>query len=271
MDQNIAAFVGSIPEFYDRGLGPVLFADYADLMAARVAAVAPSSVLEIAAGTGIVTEALRKRLTATTRITATDLNPPMLDVARQKLEKANGVEFQAVDAQQLPFVDAAFDAIVCQFGIMFYPDRPKSFAEALRVLKPGGHYFFSVWDEHRYNRYAGITHDLVKRTFPVNTPNFYHVPFSCAAIDPIKEMTLEAGFTQLEISVMTIDKTVADLDMFSKGLIFGNPIIGQINERGQTSAETIRGELLSLLKSEFGQMPAQVPLQTLFYRATKPA
>ena len=270
MDKNNAAFVGSIPDFYDRGLGPVIFEDYAVRMADRAAASNPSAVLETAAGTGIVTQAMRRRMPDATRIIATDLNPPMLEVARLKLGADQGVEFQMADAQQLPFADAAFDAVICQFGIMFFPDRARSFREAHRVLKPGGHYHFSVWDAHRYNGFARITDALVKTTFPVDPPLFYAVPFSCAAIDPIKEMVLAAGFEDLQISVATIQKTVADLEMFSKGLIFGNPLLDQIKARGGPTPEAMQRQVFDLLADEFGANPSVIPLQTIFYSATKP-
>jgi SAM-dependent methyltransferase len=270
MDKNNAAFVGSIPDFYDRGLGPVIFEDYATEMADRAAAGAPSTVLETAAGTGIVTQALRRRLPGAARIIATDLNPPMLEVARRKFGEGEGVEFQTADAQSLPFNDNAFDAVVCQFGIMFFPDRVGSFREALRVLKPRGRYHFSVWDSHRYNSFARITDGVVKAAFPVDPPVFYAVPFSCAAIDPIKEMVLEAGFKDLNVTVSTHDKTLSDLEMFSRGLIFGNPLFDQIKARGGVTPEEMQIRVLGLLRGEFGSNPAAVPLQTIFYTATKP-
>jgi ubiquinone/menaquinone biosynthesis C-methylase UbiE len=269
MDNNNAAFVGSIPDFYDRGLGPVIFEDYAARMAHRVAVSSPSVVLETAAGTGIVTQALREVLPSA-RVTATDLNAPMLDVARRKLGHDQGVEFKTADAQQLPFDDKAFDAVVCQFGIMFFPDRPRSFREVFRVLRPGGQYHFSVWDAHRYNSFARITDSLVKATFPIDPPIFYQVPFSCAAIDPIKEMVLDAGFQDLNITVASMRKTGVNLEMFSRGLIFGNPLFDQIKARSGPTPEAIQGQVQDLLTEEFGSDPAVVPLQTIFYSATKP-
>jgi ubiquinone/menaquinone biosynthesis C-methylase UbiE len=270
LDNNAAQFIGSIPEHYDRGLGPVIFADYAADMAARVSAVAPKRVLETAAGTGIVTRALRDRLPEGTELTATDLNAPMLDVARAKFKPGERVSFQTADAQALPFGDAAFDAMVCQFGIMFYPDLPKSYREAWRVLVPGGRYFFSVWDAHRYNGFARITDAIIKQTFPVDPPGFYRVPFSCAAIDPIKQDLQEAGFRDIDIAVVPIDKRVSDLSLFATGLIFGNPVIDQIRARGQATPEAVHAQVVEALGREFGTNPAVVPLQTIFYSAIKP-
>src|SRR5260221_7698003 len=140
MSDQAGNFVGSIPEHYDRGLGPVLFADFADEMAGRVAAFAPRRVLETSAGTGIVTRRLRDLLPPETQIVATDLNPPMLDVARAKFAPGERLEFERADATALPFPDQAFDAVVCQLGVMFFPDKEKSYRDAYRVLAPGGRY-----------------------------------------------------------------------------------------------------------------------------------
>jgi ubiquinone/menaquinone biosynthesis C-methylase UbiE len=137
MSDEATGFVGSIPEYYDRGLGPIFFTDYAEHTAHLVASYAPSRVLETGAGTGIVTRRLRDLLPATTRLIATDLNPPMLDVARKKFHPNEPIEFQQADAMALPFADASFDAVVCQFSAQFFPDKEKSYSEAHRVLAPG--------------------------------------------------------------------------------------------------------------------------------------
>jgi ubiquinone/menaquinone biosynthesis C-methylase UbiE len=125
MSDRAADFTGSIPAFYDHGLGPVFFADFADDIARRAAATAPRRVLEIAAGTGIVTRRLRDMLPPEAHLAATDLNPPMLEVARGKFHPDEMVEFQPADAMALPFPDSSFDVVVCQFGVMFFPDKDK--------------------------------------------------------------------------------------------------------------------------------------------------
>jgi ubiquinone/menaquinone biosynthesis C-methylase UbiE len=131
-------FTGNIPQFYDHGLGPVFFTDFADDIARRAASSAPMRVLELAAGTGIVTRRLRDLLPREARLVATDLNPPMLEVARRKFHSDEMVEFQPADATAPPFADASFDAVVCQFGVMFFPDKGKGHREAHRVLVSGG-------------------------------------------------------------------------------------------------------------------------------------
>jgi ubiquinone/menaquinone biosynthesis C-methylase UbiE len=139
MNSDAASFIGSIPEHYDRCLGPIIFADYAADIA-RAAAYSPARVLETAAGTGIVTRNLRNLLPASAHLTATDLNRPMLEVARFKFGPAEQVELRPADATALPFPDGSFDAALCQFGVMFFPEKDKSFCEIRRVLAPGGRY-----------------------------------------------------------------------------------------------------------------------------------
>ena len=146
MIEQAAHFAGTIPENYDSGLGPHLFVDFAADVARRAAATKPGRVLETAAGTGIVTRMLRDALPGSARLVASDLNPPMLAVARRKFGAAEKIEFQQADATALPFDDGAFDTIVCQFGVMFFHDKDKGYREAYRVLGRGGRYHFNVWD-----------------------------------------------------------------------------------------------------------------------------
>ena len=265
---NTAAFTGSIPEIYDRNMGPVIFADYARLMAERAAALNPKTLLETAAGTGIVTRQLRDRLPASVPITATDLNDPMLDIARRKFRADENLTFQAADAQALPFPDGTFDLAVCQFGIMFYPDKETSFREIHRVLKDGGRYLFSVWDSHAHNPYAALTDTIVRGLFPGDPPRFFQVPFSCAAIDPLKEMLIATGFTEVVVSVMPLTKARVDIDAFAYGLIYGNPLQIEIRERAGLDPDEAVSRLTKALRDRFGEN-ANMPMQTIFYSASR--
>jgi ubiquinone/menaquinone biosynthesis C-methylase UbiE len=269
MSDNSAGFIGNIPQYYDRGLGPMIFADYAAEMAQRVAAGNPARVLETAAGTGIVTRKLRDALPAGTHITATDLNPPMLEVARAKFRAGEQVEFQPADAVALPFADGSFDAVVCQFGLMFFPDKAKSFAEVRRVLAPGGRYALSVWDSHRYNPFGRITHQVAGRFFPADPPQFYSVPFSCHQIDPIKEFLIEAGFTGINAAVVSLDKVIPDVAGFARAAVYGNPLIDQIRSRGGVEPELVVEALVQEYRREFGADPGRMPLQAVLFSATK--
>lgn len=164
-------FAGSIPELYESQLVPMIFATYAADLAKRVAARAPSRVLETAAGTGAVTRAMALVLPADTEIVATDLNQPMLDRAAAT-GTARPVTWQLADAASLPFDDASFDVVVCQFGAMFFPDKPRAFAEARRVLRQGGMLLFNVWDRIEENEFADTVTTALAGLFPSDPPRF---------------------------------------------------------------------------------------------------
>lgn len=270
MSSDAAQFVGSIPQYYDQGLGPMIFVDYAAEMARRVAASGPARVLETAAGTGIVTRQLRNALPAGANLTATDLNPPMLEVARTKFRDGDQVEFQPADAMALPFNDRSFDAVVCQFGVMFFPDKDKSYREVHRVLVPGGLYHFSVWDSHRYNPFGRITHEVVGRLFSTDAPQFYNVPFSCHQIDPIKEALTGAGFTDINAAVVSLQKEIPDTANFARAMVHSNPLIDQIQTRGGVDPERVVEAILQELRREFGADPGRMPLQAIMLSARKP-
>jgi len=153
--QTDTVFAGSIPQFYDQKLGNLLFAPYGADMAARLKSLVAGRLLEIAAGTGIVTRQLAIHLPHAVEIVATDLNQPMLDYAASQPGLAR-VKWEPADAQALPFPSESFDAIVCQFGVMFFPDRGAAYAETRRVLKPGGAFLFNAWDRIEDNEFAEV-------------------------------------------------------------------------------------------------------------------
>lgn len=266
---NDASFIGNIPEHYDRGLGPVIFVDYAADIARRAAACSPARVLETAAGTGIVTRGLRDLLPAGASLTATDLNPPMLELARKKFQPGENVDFRPADATDLPFPDAGFDAAVCQFGLMFFPEKDKAYRETHRVLAPGGHYLFNIWDAHRYNPFGRIAHEVTASFFPSDPPQFYKVPFSYNQIDPIKESLLDAGFTDIEIAVLKREKEIPDIALFAQGIVYGNPLIDQIRARGGVDPERVVDAVAQALRAEFGTDPGRMTLQAVIFSATR--
>ena len=164
-------FVGAIPEVYDTYLVPLIFDPYAENMANRVRSKSLSSVLEIAAGTGVVTRALASALPESINIVATDFNQAMLDHAAAVGTK-RAVEWRQADAMHLPFPEASFDALICQFGVMFFSDKSKAFSEAHRVLRPGGVFIFSVWDRITDNEFADTVTTSLEVLFPEDPPRF---------------------------------------------------------------------------------------------------
>lgn len=264
---SAAQYTGNIPEHYERGLGPVIFTDYAADIARRVSARSPMRVLETAAGTGIVTRHLRDQLPPASQLTATDLNAAMLDVARSKFRSKERVTFLTADATELPFADYEYDCVVCQYGVMFFPDKAKSYREVRRVLAPDGRYVFNVWDSHAHNAYGRVAYDTVAGFFPNNPPQFHQVPFGYHQIDPIKEALLEAGFSDIRASVVRLEKRVTDIPLFTRGLVFGSPLVDQIRTRGG-DVERIMDALASAFVRdlELGERPLR--MQAIVFEAS---
>jgi SAM-dependent methyltransferase len=263
---NDASFVGNIPEHYERGLVPIVFVDFAIDIAHRAAAWSPARGLETAAGTGVVTRQLRDLLPASAHLTATDLNPPMLEIARAKFRPDEQVDFRPADATALPFPDGSFDLVVCQFGVMFFPDKDKSHREIQRVLAPGGRYLFNVWDSHSYNKFGRIAHEVAAGFFPADPPQFYKVPFSCHQIDPIKESLISAGFTDITVAVVALEKEIPDTGHFARGLVY---VIDQIRARGGVNPDEVVDALAHALRAEFGEDPGRMPIQAIIFSASR--
>ena len=259
MTQQASRFTGSIPDYYDRHLGPRIFHDFADDLAARVAAHSPESVLELAAGTGIVTRRLRDALPASCVLVATDLNPPMLEVAGAKFDASDKASFEVADATNLHYEANAFEQVVCQFGVMFFPDKVQSFKEVLRVLKPGGNYTFNVWGPWRANSFAQIAHETVREFFPDDPPGFYRVPFAYHEAEVIEADLNAAGFDQVNIESLDLVSTIPSVDDFATGLVFGNPLFEEVTSRGGDPQE-VCSAVASALQSRLG---SKLPLQAL--------
>ncbi len=188
-------FAGSIPKLYETYLVPLIFEPYAADLANRLAARPLARVLEIAAGTGAVTRMLASVLPDDIAIVATDLNQPMLDQAAA-IGTKRPVEWRHADAMQLPFPDAAFDAVVCQFGVMFFPDKAKAYAEARRVLRPRGVFIFNVWDRIEENEFAGTVTTALESVFPNDPPRFMaRIPHGYHDRSTIERDLANGGFT----------------------------------------------------------------------------
>ncbi len=260
---------GDMPLYYDKALGPVIFAAYAADIARRTAQRAPRDVLEIAAGTGLVTRELRNRLAPETRLTATDVSPAMLDVARAKFSAGEAVSFEIADAIALPFGDESFDAVVAQFGFMYFSDKATALSEAFRTLRPGGRHLFSVWDLAKYNPFSSLAAEVLKDFFPDGLPQFLEAPSSCSGIDPVKETLQEAGFSGIVISVQKHVGEVADAAAFARGLVFGSPLIDEFASR-RVDVDAAVHALTQALARAYGENPMRYPVQAILFDAQKP-
>jgi ubiquinone/menaquinone biosynthesis C-methylase UbiE len=270
MSDQDAAFVGSIPENYDRYLGPLFFHGYAEVMAARLEVVSGMRVLETACGTGIVTERLAARLAGQGSLVATDLNAPMLAYASAKLSGAGHVVWKEADATKLPFEDRAFDAVVCQFGLMFFPDKVVGVREAFRVLKPGGRFLVSVWDSLEDNPVPRITHETVATFFPSDPPQFYTIPFSLHDVTVVRGLLTSAGFEGVHwerLDGVGVSPSAADA---ARGLIEGNPIYQAITERRPSALADIEAAVAGKLAASLGDRPLRCPLRAIFFTGRRP-
>jgi ubiquinone/menaquinone biosynthesis C-methylase UbiE len=239
MNSRPSEFTGEIPAFYERHLVPVIFAPYADDLATRLSlhltgregAAAPA-VLELAAGTGAVTRRLLSVLPAEARLVATDLNPNMLAVAAAALGPDPRLAFAPADATALAYADGTFDAVFCQFGWMFFPDKRAAAAEARRVLVPQGRLCFNVWGAFADNPFGRITHEVVAAMYPDSPPQFYATPFGWHDPAEIRATLAAAGFAEPSLGWVTRPVVAASAADFARGLVRGNPIALDLAGRG---------------------------------------
>jgi ubiquinone/menaquinone biosynthesis C-methylase UbiE len=200
MSESDKVFTGSIAENYDRHLVPLIFESFAEDLARRVASRAPGTILETAAGTGVVTRALTPRLLPGASYIVTDLNQPMLDYAATRQVVDNRISWRQANAQALPFADATFDVALCQFGAMFFPDRHSGYREAKRVLRPGGCFLFSVWDSIEENVFANDVTNALAQYFPKDPPRFLaRTPHGYHDLALIRSELEKAGFSSVVI------------------------------------------------------------------------
>jgi SAM-dependent methyltransferase len=259
-----ATFAGAVPRAYDAYLVPLLFAPYADDLAGRIQALRPSRVLEVAAGTGVLTRAMASRLPPSVAIVATDLNPPMLEHATA-LGTARGVEWRPADAQSLPFGDDEFDAVVCQFGVMFFPDRPAAFAEARRVLRPGGAFLFSTWTSLADNELADVVQEALASVFPDDPPRFMErTPHGYGDAARIESDLAAGGFrARPRIDTLTLRSRARSAHDAALAFCHGTPLRGEIEVRSASrlweATEAARREI----ELRFGPGPIDAKMQAL--------
>ena len=269
MSAGDTTFAGSIPSLYDRYLGPLLFQPYAEDVGNRLADMASGQLLEVAAGTGIVTEALARHLPPAVGIVATDLNQAMIDHAATKSALAR-VTFRQADALALPFEADRFDVVVCQFGAMFFPDRVAGYREARRVLKSGGRFVFSIWDSLAHNPITRCVVDAAARHFPANPPRFLaRTPHGHSDQATIRRELAEAGFTQIALEVVALPSRAASHRDPAIGFCQGSPMRGEIEAQAPRGLQETTDAVADALAAEFGAGPIESTMQAIVIVARK--
>ena len=263
-------FAGSIPEIYDEYLVPLIFEPYAMDLAARLVVRSPTQVLELAAGTGVLTRHLAANLPPGVSIVATDLNQPMLDRAAS-VGTARPVEWRQADAMQLPFDDGAFDAVACQFGVMFFPDKARAFAEARRVLRPGGVFLFNVWDRIEENEFAVSVTDALAQLFPDDPPQFMaRVPHGYHDHGVIERDLSRGGFARSNPEILTVAarSRAASPQIPAIAYCQGTPLRSEIETRGPSRLAEATRAATDAIAERFGSGAVEGKIQALVVRAT---
>ena len=254
MADSDKVFAGSIPKSYDTLMVPLIFGAYAAHMAELVAAFSPGAVLETAAGSGAVTRALAPRLKSDVRYVVTDLNQPMLDYAAARQEFDGRIEWRQADALALPFEDASFDVVCCQFGAMFFPNRVAGYVEALRVLRPGGRFVFSVWDRIEENAFADDVTNAVAAVFPHDPPRFLaRTPHGYHDVVLIREELRRAGFADIGIETRKEVSRSPSAREVATAFCHGTPLRSEIEARDASLLQLATDRATQMITDRHGE------------------
>ncbi|MFN8061218.1 MAG: methyltransferase domain-containing protein [Vicinamibacterales bacterium] len=265
---DATAFSGPVPAFYDRFLGPTLFGPYAAAVASRLAARHPGGdVLEVACGTGLCTDELRRRLPPTVGLVATDLNEAMLGYAQGKPDAPTSVDWRTADACALPFPSGRFGSLLCQFGLMFVPDKAAALREAHRVLRPDGVCVVSVWDSPEVNRFAKVADDFLLARVGAASGGFFQVPFGYHDRGAIARLFDDAGF-DATLETVPLEARSDSAEALATGFVMGTPLRIALEEGGIPLGPIV-GDLTTALAALGGARPFTCPMQALVVEAVK--
>jgi ubiquinone/menaquinone biosynthesis C-methylase UbiE len=260
---SLTSFSGAVPANYDKYLGPFLFEPYALDLIDRLKTIKFTNVLELACGTGRLTRHLAKLIPRGGRFIASDLNADMVEFARRVIPDSN-IDWQIIDAQQLPFEDDSFDLVICQYGVMFFPDKLKAYSEAYRVLRSGGGFIFNVWDSMEFNPSTNVIEQVLQETFRDKAPDFFSKgPYSYFDEEVINKSLKEAGFKEIQIELVMKQNNYGRAEDLLKGFFEGSPLGSYLDNYDPDVKEELLQKIKQRLDDQFGKDGVEVPLQAL--------
>ncbi len=196
----------SVPKAYDEFFVPRLFEPWAKLLLDKVNLQPGEAVLDVATGPGTVARLAAVRLGSRGRIVATDIAVPMLDIARAKPVVAGAAQIKYVESPAAPLAapSGTFDAVLCQQGLQFFPDRPAALREMHRVLNPNGRAAIAVWAQLERNQIFAAYHVALRATVPAELASLMVAPFSWPSGSALKDAVEEAGFREVRLLTPTL-------------------------------------------------------------------
>lgn len=259
-------FSGDVAAHYDQFLGPLFFEPYAIEVAKRINPATVSVALEIGSGTGRVTRHMRERIQARGKLIASDISDEMLAEAKRKLSHLD-IDWQVIDAQQLPFNDNSVDLVVCCFAYMFVPDKPKAFAEAYRVLRPGGMFLFTTWDDLEHNAASYVSRSIAKEYLEEPYPESYNLATSMSDEAGIRSLLQDAGFLNISIEKVQRSSVSPTAKEATYGLVEGGLIYKDIKKRNPAWIEEIKMKVEKELSAKYGSSPMIAPMSAVISQA----
>jgi len=254
--------------YYDQFFGPLYFEPYALEVIKRIDPTSVSIALEIAAGTGRVTRHIRECIPATARLIASDISEDMMGEAKKKLDHLN-IEWQNIDAQELPFNDNSIDLVVCCFGYMFVPEKQKAFAEAYRVLKPGGMFLFTTWDKLEHNAASYTARSIAMEYWEGPLPESYNQATSMSDETAIRQLLKDAGFSKMKIETVKLLSTSPSAKEIANGLVEGGGIYSELKKQNPAWIPEIKNKVEKELAEKFGAAPMIAPISAVISQAWK--
>jgi ubiquinone/menaquinone biosynthesis C-methylase UbiE len=261
-------FSDSVSQHYDNCLGPMFFEPYAIEVAKRINPASVHVALELACGTGRVTRHLRNAIPANAKLIASDISSDMMAVAKEKLSSAN-IDWQIIDAAELPFDDNSIDLVVCCFGYMFVPDKVKAYDEVHRILKPGGMLLITTWDKLEHNGASYVCRMIVEKYLTEPLPETCNHAVSMSDDKEIKKDLQQAGFSKIITERVDKISESRSAKEAAEALTQSGPVYDEIMKRNPARINDIKETVEKELSEKFGASPMKAPISALITQAWK--